>query len=107
MSNGYLCIGGPCDGTYFDIQKELQHGETIFVRQQVPFTQQTGPDEYALTTRETSQPYQAWSWFQGSDRRARVYLIPIGWDGFEAMDWLERKAYGRITFEEFIKRERK
>ena len=46
------------------------------------------------------EPYKFFQWLQGKwsgvDRRDRWYLIPPAWDGFEAMDHVERLAYAAL-----------
>lgn len=73
MSNGYLCIGGAADGQYHTVPSRIEQGAVI-------------------------ETYIAFHWHQGEHgtiaQRTRYYLIPPHWDGFEAMDYLERKAYG-------------
>lgn len=94
--NGYLAIGGSADGQYHNADHVLKHGETVRLRPRVlapTAWKATFVDEPVEFTTET---YKAWEWHQGNDRRVRLYLIPLGWDGFEAMDHLERKAYAGL-----------
>lgn len=94
--NGYLCIGGEADGQYHNVPYPLKHGNRVRIAPRV-----LAPVSFRATWVDEAKPvmavdYVAWGWFQGGDKRTRVYLIPPGWDGFEAMDWLERKAYGGL-----------
>ena len=93
--NGYLCIGGGADGQYHNPGYELRHGDKVMIAPRIiapaSFSAFTAPEQ-----RMNVEQYKAWQWFQGEDRRCRLYLIPAAWDGFEAMDWLERKAYSGL-----------
>lgn len=92
--NGYLVIGGPCDGDYFHSNRPLSHNDIVVVqeRNEVSFTESS----HAISKKWT---YKAWTWHQGNDQRTRIYLISPSWDGFEAMDHLERMAYNELSKE--------
>lgn len=93
--NGHLCIGGAADGQYHNVPEGARHGDTVrvFPRMLAPVSAPMR-EIIGLDMRRTIEIYKVWQWSQGSDQRVRHYLIPPDWDGFEAMDWMERKAYG-------------
>jgi hypothetical protein len=80
MSNGVLCVGGPCDGIYHSVdeRRDLFHRNKIKVE--------------SFRGRAT---YKVWLWID-NDRlfnNRRFYLIPEAWDGFELLDHMEKRAY--------------
>lgn len=101
MSNGYLCIGGPADGAYFNPGFEPKHGQALHWQymRSLPLAAYKHIPPEEMTTEDIGEhvQYKAWYWHQGEphgrSQQTRIYLIPLAWDGFEALDWLERRAY--------------
>lgn len=92
MSSRLLCIGGAADGRYVYPDRELKHND----RYGVPARASAAISCSEIIPVEI---YKVWQWRQGEDDRTRLYLIPRSWDGFKAMDWVERKAYRETRHE--------
>lgn len=91
--NGYLVIGGPCDGRRITVDYEPHHGQRISLT--APSEPMSGHYDVVgeMQVKTSHQEYRFWEWLQGHDGRRRIYVIPHDWDGFEAMDYIERRLY--------------